>query len=193
MIVGCNRFGTLDPASSPDLASCYRAIVVNAVNADNYWNIVDVPYGRWDSVELIDTIFETVKKWQLKEFGIEKGIFKQVLEPFIFKEMSKRNVFFNIVPIEHAKAGTKLERIKMLQPRFKAHTIWFPTEAPWLAEMEAELAGVTKDAIKSLYIDLVDCLAMQEQIAKAPYNNGSSLKQKRLPREQLAEYDILAH
>jgi predicted phage terminase large subunit-like protein len=169
IIERCNLFATLDPASSPDIKSCYRAIVVNAVNEDNIWNIVDVPFGRWDSAQLIDTIFDTVVKWHLREFGIEKGIFKQVLEPFIYKEMSKRNVFFNIVPIEHASVGSKLERIKMLQPRFKAHSIWFPDSAPWLVEMEAELAGVTKDAIKSLYADLIDAVAMQEQIAKAPY------------------------
>ncbi len=194
VIQGCNRFATLDPASSPDPSSCYRAIVVNAVSADNYWNIIDVPYGRWDSIQLIDNIFKTVTKWSIKEFGIEKGQFKQIIEPFIYKEMAKRNIFFNIIPIEHAKAGTKLERIKMLQPRFKAHTIWFPTQAPWLVEMEAELAGVTKDAIKSLYIDLVDCLAMQEQIAKAPFNNGSSLAGvAEQNREQESEYDLLAH
>lgn len=190
IIERCNRFGTLDPASSPDIKSCYRAIVVNAVNEDNIWNIVDVPYGRWDAAQLIDIIFETVIKWHLKDFGIEKGIFKQILEPFIYKEMSKRNVFFNIIPIEHAKQGTKLERIKMLQPRFKAHTIWFPEEAPWLVEMEAELAGITRDAIKSLYTDLIDTLAMQEQIAKKPYFGGFNIRQD-LPREAEVESNSL--
>jgi len=182
IIQRCNRYATLDPASSPDLKSCYRAIVVNAVNEDNNWNIVDVPFGRWDSNDLIDKIFDTVVKWNLKTFGIEKGMFKQIIEPFIYKEMSKRNVFFNIIPIEHAKRGSKIERINMLQPRFKAHSIWFPDEADWLVEMEAELAGVTKDAIKSLYIDLVDALAMQEQIAKKPYFMGMH-KHRNLPRE----------
>lgn len=192
IIEKCNRFATLDPASSSDIKSCYRAIVVNAVNEDNWWNIIDVPFGRWDSAQLIDTIFETVIKWNLKEFGIEKGIFKQVLEPFIHKEMSKRNIFFNIIPIEHAGVGAKLERIKMLQPRFKAHTIWFPDDSPkWLIEMESELAGVTKDAIKSLYIDLVDALAMQEQIAKRSYFMGLHSKSfKDLPRESEAEFSL---
>ena len=190
IITRCNLFATLDPASSPDIKSCYRAITINAVNADNWWNIVDVPYGRWDSAELIDRIFENVVKWNLKDFGIEKGIFKQLLEPFIYKEMSRRNVFFNILPIEHASAGSKLERIKMLQPRFKAHTIWFPDEAPWLAEMEAELAGITKDAIKSLYSDLADSLAMQEQIAKPPYFMNKNIN-RNLPRISETEYSPL--
>uniref|UniRef100_A0A6M3J0K3 Putative terminase n=1 Tax=viral metagenome TaxID=1070528 RepID=A0A6M3J0K3_9ZZZZ len=180
IIEGCNMWATLDPASSTDIKSCYRAIVVNAVNCDNYWHIVDVPYGRWDSSELIDKIFDTVVKWRIKNFGIEKGIFKQVLEPFIYKEMSKRNIFFNIIPIEHAKQGSKLERIKMLQPRFKAHTIYFPDSCDWTLEMETELAGVTKDGLKSLYSDLIDCLAMQSQIAKAPYGRNQA---RNLPRE----------
>lgn len=182
-----NISATLDPASSKDSSSCYRAIVVNAVTENKYWNIIDLPYGRWDSAELVDKIFETVILWHLTKFGVEKGIFKQLLEPFIYKEMAKRNVYFDIIPIEHAKAGNKLERIKMLQPRFKAHTIWFPQSANWLVELESELAGVTKDAIKSLYIDLVDALAMQEQIAEAPFYGNATTEI--LPRE--AENEVV--
>jgi phage terminase large subunit-like protein len=93
--------------------------------------------------------------------------------------MVRRNIFFSVVEIEHAKAGSKLERVKMLGPRFKAHTVWLPDEAPWLSELESELAGVTRDGFKSLYVDLIDALAMQEQIAKAPYKSGHAAS---LPR-----------
>jgi hypothetical protein len=190
---GCNRFATLDPASSTDITSCYRAIVVNAVNEDNYWYIPVIEYGRWDSAELINQIFSVVSDWQIKDFGIEIGMFKQVIEPFIYKEMSKRNIYFNILPIEHAKKGSKLERIKMLQPRFKAHTIWFPDNSPtWLVELETELQGVTRDSIKSLYADLMDALAMQEQIAVRPIFSTSNNPGDRrdLPREAVAEFAL---
>lgn len=159
----CNRFGVLDPASSPEITSCYRAIVIAGVDCDNNLFIADIPFGRWDPITLIDQIFAAVQKYDIKDFGIEKGMLKDVLEAFIYKEMAKRNIFFNIIPIEHAKRGSKLERIKMLQPPFKAHTIWFPTNASWLAELQLELAGVTKDAIKSLYSDL--CFAKGTKIA----------------------------
>ena len=88
--------------------------------------------------------------------------------------MQKRNVFFNVVPLEHAKQGSKLERIKILQPRFKAHTVYFPDKADWLPELKSELAGVTKDEIKSEYIDCVDALAMTEQVALPPVNSKIS-------------------
>lgn len=189
----CNRFGLLDPASSPEITSCYRAIAVVGVDCDNNWFVADMPFGRWDSITTIDQIFGAVQQYDLKKFGIEKGVFKQILEPFIYKEMAKRNIFFDIVPIEHARKGSKLGRIKMLQPRFRAHTIWFPELAPWLAELKLELAGVTKDAIKSLYADLMDTLAMTEQIAVAPgrkQNPFTRVANRRTP-EPVAEARLI--
>lgn len=175
-----NVFFTIDPASSQARTSCYRAIVINAVNESNWWFIVDVPFGRWDSTELIDVLFDKVLEWRPNSVGIERGMYEQIIKPFIYTEMARRNVFFDIREIEHAKEGSKLERVKMLGPRFKAHTIWFPQEAPWLTEMESELAGVTRDGFKSLYVDLIDALAMQNQIAMPPV----SLRARRdLPRE----------
>ena len=190
----CNRFITLDPAANKSDTSCYRAMVVNAVDEDDNWFIVDVPYGRWDSVELIDTIFEKVVQWDVKEFGIEKGQMRDILEPILYREMPKRNIYFNLIGIEHQRVGNKLDRIKMLQPKFKSHTIWFPEGAKWLPEMKSELAGVTREAIKSLYIDLVDALTMQFQIAKRPYRTGrkmDSMKFRNLPRTQESESTLI--
>lgn len=185
-IIGrCNLYACLDPASSPDPASCYRAMTVTAVDSDNKWFVVDADYGRWDAAELIDRIFGLVRKYGLRDFHIEKGWWEQVVRPFMLAEQQKRNVFFNVVPLEHAKRGSKLERIKMLQPRFKAHSVYFPDAADWMAEMKAELAGVTKDAIKSEYIDLVDAFAMTEQVALPPVNARPSVREgARMRREQ---------
>ena len=166
---------TLDPAASQTKESCFRAIVINAVTPENYWMIVDILYGRWDSTVLIDKLFQAVSKWGLKFFGIEKGMLYDFMEPIVRAEMVRRQIFFELVPLEHGKKGTKLERIKMLAPRAKSKSIWLPDYADgidgmpsWITELELELTGVTKDEIKSEYIDLVDALAMQDQIAVAP-------------------------
>lgn len=103
---------------------------------------------------------------------------------------------FNVIPLEHAKQGSKLERIKILQPRFKAHSIYFPDDAEWLTEFKAELAGVTKDAIKSEYIDIVDALAMTEQVARAPVNKRvgytESLRRERESTQQVQSLFAIA-
>jgi len=166
----CNGAATLDPATSKNKDACYRAITVRFTDADNNWFVTDCKFGRWDSVELIDNIFDTVSQWKIRRFGIEKGQLKDFLEPLLYKAMKERNIFFEIIPLEHAKEGTKLERIKALQPRWSCGQILLPDEAPWVAEMESELYGVTNTQIKSKFIDCVDSLAMHTQIDIRPVN-----------------------
>lgn len=191
LIGRCNLYACLDPASSTNPASCYRAITITGVDSDNYWFLLDCKYGRWDSAETIDKIFDCVLKYGLKTFHIEKGWYIQVIEPFLNQEMQKRNIFFNVIPLEHAKQGSKLERIKILQPRFKAHTIHFPDKADWLNEFKAELAGVTKDEIKSEYIDCVDAFAMTEQVAQPPVNArisyNETFRREKIQRQQRSQ------
>lgn len=189
----CNLYACLDPASSPNPESCYRAITLTGVDADNHWFLLDVKFGRWDSAEMIDVIFSMVAKYRLQNFYIEKGWWEQVMKPFFMKEMSRRNIFFNVVPLEHGKVGSKLERIKLLQPRFKAHTIFFEDDADWLTEFKSELAGVTKDAIKSEYIDCVDAFAMTEQVALPPVNARPSFEtEMRRRREENSSQSLFS-
>lgn len=173
---------TLDPASSENKAACYRAFCVNAVKRDVHgavnWFILDFPYGRWASDKVLDILFQLVVTWKPTAVGIEKGMYEQIMMPFIRQRMLRDNVTFSVVPIEHVKRGSKLERVKMLGPRFKAKGIWLPESAPWLAEFEAEMLGVTIDGFKSLFTDLADTLAMQDQIAKPPINASREARQR---------------
>ena len=157
---GGEVLASLDPASSKRKDSCFRSITVGALMPDGHWYILSNPYGRWDSVELMNEMFNAVRKWGIREFGIEKGQYQQFLEPVLYREMTLRKCRFAVTELEHAKIGSKLERIKMLQPYFKSGAIWFPEGADWLTEMKAELSGVTRDEIKSEYVDLCDSLAM---------------------------------
>lgn len=175
-------FGTLDPAASVTQSACFRAICINAVTIENYWMLIDMPYGRWDSVTLIDKIFMAVTKYGLKSFGIEKGMLFDFMKPFLTARMVKDQIFFELVPLEHAKKGTKLERIKMLGPRSKTRSIWLPDFAEpidglpsWITELELELTGVTNNEIKSEFSDLMDALAMQDQIATPPSAYGNRI------------------
>jgi hypothetical protein len=173
---------TLDPASSENKTACYRAFCVNAVKRDVHgnvqWFILDFPYGRWASDKVLDVMFNLVVTWKPTAVGIEKGMWDQIMRPFVRQRMLRDNVTFNIIEIEHMKRGSKLERVKMLGPRFKAKGIWLPESAPWLAEFEAEMLGVTIDGFKSLFTDLADTMAMQEQIAKPPINSTRDAQER---------------
>ena len=179
----CNFFLTVDPAVSQTMDSDFRALVVVAVDTKNNWYVVDVSYGRFDAAKMIDEIFRLVTTYHLDDCGIEKGALKEAIEPFLMKEMTKRNQYFNIIPLDHG--GRKKEaRIRMLQPRFKAHTIWFPEDADWVIEMESELLAFTMQGSRGLHDDLIDALAYMEQIAQAPYG---IIQERDLPRDALVD------
>jgi predicted phage terminase large subunit-like protein len=162
---------TIDPATSKNAEADYSVCLVMAVDENNNWFVVDMQYGNWSSPELIDNIFNLVVQWKLNAIGIEKGILKLAIEPFILKEMTRRNIFFDITPLYHAGTA-KVDRIKMIAPRFKAHSVWFAQDMPWLTELESELLAMTRDGSKGLRDDACDALAYMEKIATAPFRRG---------------------
>jgi len=169
----------VDPAASLVDTADYRALVCVYVSPDNQWFVPDVSFGRFDSVTLINEMFRMVVENGIREVGIEEGIYKAAIQPFLDKEMRRRNQFFYVIPLKHG-GKRKEERIRMLQPRFKTKSILFPENAPWLTEMEAELMAFTMQGTRGLHDDLIDALAYTEQIAKVPYKPNAL--NRNLPR-----------
>ena len=149
----CNIFICVDLAISEKLSADFTAIPVIGINSENHWFILDCVYGRFDPSQTIDHIFNLVKRWKPKMVGIEKVAYQRALIHFIAKEMPVRDTFFAIKELEAEKQ--KEMRIKGIQPRFRAKTVWFPEHAQWLTEMESELLMFPK----GLHDDLIDALA----------------------------------
>ena len=182
-----NNFITCDPASSLKDGSDYRAIVAGLVNPEGFWFIPEISYGRYDTVKFFDELFRMVIAWEVHDVGIEEGVYKQAVQPFLDKEMRRRNQFFNVVPLKYGR-GSKENRIRMLQPRFNTHSILFPESEPWLPELESELLAFTMMGCRGLHDDLIDALAYFEQIIKIPYK--PTTKNRNLPRMAEMEYEI---
>lgn len=153
LIPKCNIFIPVDLAISEKHTADFTAIPVVGINSDNHWFIFDCIYGRFDPSQTIDHIFNLVKKWKPRAVGIERVAYQRALIHFITKEMPARDTFFTIIELDAEKQ--KELRIKGIQPRFRAKTVWFPEHASWLTEMESELLMFPK----GLHDDLIDALA----------------------------------
>ena len=86
--------------------------------------------------------------------------------------MRKRNNYFKLDGIPHKNANKHTRIENALYSRFKSNSIFFPQEADWLAELLSELAGITRDGIKSEHDDLVDALSMTAYLAIPPRKAG---------------------
>jgi predicted phage terminase large subunit-like protein len=165
----CAIFIAVDLAISEKRAADYTAIPVVGVNPEGHWFIFDCVYGRFDPSQTIDHLFSLVKRWRPSMVGIEKVAYQRALVHFVMKEMPLRNQFFPVFELVAEKQ--KELRIKALQPRFKAHTVWLPEHAPWLTEMESELLMFPK----GLHDDLIDAMAYIPAFAY-PMNRNDVLR-----------------
>lgn len=171
----CSIFTAVDLAISEKESADFTAICTVAVNGDNHWFILDIDYGRYDPSKTIDAIFNQVQKYHPIYVGVEKVAYQAAVKHFLEKEMPKRNIWFTVKDL---MAQNKKElRISNLQPRFKAHTVWFPMGANFLTELESELLSFPK----GLHDDLADALAYIDQIAIPPVNSYSSVATDDIP------------
>ena len=170
-----NIFTTVDLAISQKETADYTVVCTVGVNSDNHWFLLDMKYGRFDPSSTIDAIFEAVVRYKPVYVGMEKVAYQAALSHFVEKEMPKRNVWFTVKDLEAKEK--KEERIKAIQPRFKAGTVWFPMGASFLGELEGELLAFPK----SLHDDLIDALAYQDQIYFAPVSSYEKVVSDEIP------------
>lgn len=180
----CNVFIRTDLAISEKKSADYSVIAVGGINEDNYLFMFDVIYGRFDPSTFMDLLFQSVTRYKPMNVGLEKIAYQAALQHFLQKEMSRRNIWFNIV---EQKADTQKEiRIATLQPRFRAHTIFFPEEASWLAEAESQFLMFPKAA----HDDIPDAMAGFMNDTSQPFGK---LSPANLPREAESGYNPHQH
>lgn len=171
----CSVFTAVDLAISEKETADFTSICTVAVNGDNHWFILDIDYGRYDPSQTIDAIFNQVQKYHPIYVGVEKVAYQAAVKHYLEKDMPKRNIWFTVKDL--AAQSKKELRIANLQPRFKAHTVWFPMGAQFLTELESELLSFPK----GIHDDLPDSLAYIDQIAIPPVNSFSAVKTADIP------------
>ncbi len=172
----CNVFCRVDLGLTSKDTADYSAFVVVGINEMNYWYVLDCHYGHYTLDERIDKVFEINEKWRPLNFGIENAAGADLIIKEVNKQMPIRNNWVRDL-FECTHGGTKKEiRIEAMQPRFASGAVWFPIEAPWLAELQAELSMFTRLGLTTLHDDVIDALAYTEQRTYAPVNNEDGRK-----------------
>ncbi len=160
-------FVTLDPAPGKTEAADSIGVCINFVDSENKWNLIAYKI-KFDAASLIKHIFKIDADYNIESFGIEKGLYTDVLKPFLDEEMHKRNRFLTIIELDHQHKNKHL-RIKGLQPRYEAGAI-FHIEG-LCKDLEDELIRFPKAA----HDDVSDATAYQSQVAEPPASLATNL------------------
>src|SRR3990167_5894863 len=77
---------TIDPAPAKTENADSIGVCINFVDKENKWNLIAYRI-KFDAYQLINLMFKLASDYPIEAFGIEKGMYKDVLKPFLDKEM----------------------------------------------------------------------------------------------------------
>ena len=140
------------------------AIAIVKANEKGWW-VADIIYGRWDVKETAKKIFDAVKKYEPIAVGIEKGIAKQAVMPYITDIMKRTQTFFRVDELSHGNKKKTDRIVWSLQGRFENGFIKL-NKGTWNNEFLDQLFQFPN---KMVHDDLPDALSYIEQLAKVSY------------------------
>lgn len=136
----------------------YTAFMVGVIAPDNWVYIVDVVRKRLDSQAIVEAMFDLEDKHRLLtgnaplEWFVEDGAIFKALRYSLDNEMTLRNVFLNLVPMNPGTTD-KRTRSQPFRSRVAARRVKFDMDADWWPSLREELLdfdrGVNDDQVDS--------------------------------------------
>lgn len=152
----------LEPARNDNDAT---ALTVHGFDRDGRMYVIDIRHGRFTPDKVIWHIFNIHQMYPtLVDFKIEKDAHARVLLPFLQREASKRQRFPIMVPIKRDTHVSKQQRIRGLQPWFKAGIVRFADDLACKTDLILEIMQFPSQSA-GVHDDILDTLAdaMQNQ------------------------------
>ena len=128
------------------------------------WYVLDVEHGRWDVRETSVRLLRLAQKHKPLVVGIEKGISRNAILPYLNDQMSRIGVHLNLSELSHGGQAKSSRIAWALQGRLEHGRIFF-TRGEYLSLMREQL----HDFPNGRHDDMVDALSYIDQIAKTLY------------------------
>lgn len=149
-----NYYMGVDLAISEKERADWSVYTVAGVNALNQMYVVDCIRGRMDGREIVDTLLQLQRRYNLQFIAIEDEKIAKSIGAFLKEAMREQNVFPTLVPI-HPSADKKT-RARSMQARMRIGSVKFDTQADWYPPFESELLRFPRD----VHDDRVDSMAL---------------------------------
>lgn len=158
------------------------AIAVVANHAKG-WTIVDLIYGKWDTRETALRLVKAYRDHRPAKFGIEKGMSKNAVMPYLEDEMNRLNTYFRVEDLTHGNQK-KTDRITWaLQGRAEKGRISL-LQAKWNRDFLQQAQDFPSQLAHD---DLIDAVAYIDQLAE-PWYEGPEYLDTWEPLDDVAGY-----
>jgi predicted phage terminase large subunit-like protein len=156
------------------------AIVVNHAGG---WCIEEIVYGQWDVRETALRIVKSFRDYRPVKLGIEKGMAKNAVMPYLLDEMNRLGIYFTVEDLTHGN-NKKTDRINWaLQGRAEKGRIQVVRGA-WNKEFFEQCEDFPSPLSHD---DLIDAVAYIDQLAD-PWMDGPSFIDEWQPLDDASGY-----
>lgn len=144
-------YGASDYAVTADGGDYTVHVVIGFDPQENIY-VLDVWRKQTDSNVWVDVFCDLVKKHKPLFWAEEQGQIKRSIGPYLERTMREKKTFCAREPFP--SVADKPTRARSFQARMSAGKVYFPVNAPWMADLEAEMfsfpAGVHDDQVDAL-------------------------------------------
>lgn len=138
--------------------------VIAIVKVDGVkWHVKKMVHGRWGVRETALRLAKAVHQVRPAAFGIEQGVLRKAVEPYLREEMARLNAMIPVGELRHGNQ-TKIDRIVWsLQGRFEHGNVTFEEGAEWIPWLEDQLLQFPSATVHD---DGPDALSYVAQLAE---------------------------
>lgn len=163
MAVDPAGFGIEGQSRNRKLKTDRTAIATVAVSPDGWW-VKDIVSGRWGVRETSLHILREAQKHRPIALGIEQGVSRNALLPYMQDQMRRLNIYPNLVELRHG-GKEKTSRVAWaLQGRMEHGRIQF-CDGDYIKDLKEEIWNFPFGK----HDDMVDALAYIDQLATVLY------------------------
>lgn len=149
-----------------------ESVICETAIAGDKWYVLNVQHGHWDVRESALRIVQTTRKYASARLGIEQGMSKEAVLPYMTDYMREYNRYVHVEDLRHG-GNKKHDRIAWaLQGRAERRLIHL-VRGPWNDHF-IEQAADFPDPLA--HDDLLDALAYVDQMATVNYVEPSDIQ-----------------
>lgn len=172
------RFVTVDLATSVKTSADYTVIAAWAVyfSPAPWLLLLDLHRSRMEGPEILPQVRNMMNRWKASPAWIERAGFQLSL----IQEARRRGF-----PVRELEADRdKIARALQATPLMEAGGFWLPQEAPYLADLEAEMLHFPNGK----HDDQLDCVAYAARIAYSMKSEGLTIASADRNNSKLQEF-----
>ena len=160
-----------------------ESAIAVVLNHQGGWCVVDLIHGHWDTRETALRIVKAYRDYRPLGIGIEKGMSKNAVGPYLEDEMARLGVFFTVEGLSHGNQK-KADRINWsLQGRAEKGRIQL-VKGPWNRKFLEQIEDFPNPLAHD---DLIDAVSYTDQLAE-PWFDGPSHVDDWEPLDEISGY-----